>query len=161
MYEKLSDAAAEAVVFALVADWATEHKDAARAWLLKHMGPDAAAVKAVANGQDVGRATWVEGKPKPVIIDNWAFFKFVEEHYPDEIVSSVNPAFQKAILTNSTVVDGTLIDRNGLPVPGVEFRIPNPYVAVKKADSARELVETLLDRGQLRLNGITQLEGPQ
>src|ERR1700757_601998 len=66
---KPSDVAAEAVVWSLVADVARERKDEARAWLSNHMGPDAAAVKAVANGETIGRATWIEGKDTLAVVD--------------------------------------------------------------------------------------------
>lgn len=157
-YEKLSDAAAAAVVWSLISDVAAERKDEARKWLAEHMGPEALAAKAIANGNDIGKASWVEGKPKPVVTNPVVFIEWVCEHYPDEIVRAVNPAFQKAILTKATVVEGTVIDGNGVPIPGVEIRTPAAYVSVRKSDAAREVVEQLLDGGQLSLDGITQPE---
>jgi hypothetical protein len=156
--EKLSDIAAQAVVWALVSDVAKEHKDAARSRLTGLMGADAAAVKAIANGTDVGRATWVEGKPKPMVVNPVQFAVFVAEHYPDELITTVNPAFQRALLSKVSVVDGTVIDSHGVPVPGVEVRASDPYVSVRKSDAARATVESLLDRGHLRLDGMTQIE---
>lgn len=161
-YDKLSDAAAAAVVWALIADAAKENKDAARSWLTERMGPELLAAKAIANGNDVGRVTWVEGKPKPVVTDAYAFLNFVARHYPTEIIRTVNPAFQKALLGNATVVDDALIDSNGVPIPGVEIRTPDPYVSVRKDPAARAVVESLLGSGQLGLDGITQpqIEAP-
>lgn len=155
-YEKLSDAAAVAVVYGLISDVAKERKDQARSWLTSRMGPETLAAKAIANGNDVGRVTWVEGKPKPVVTNPVLFMEFVCEHYPDEIIRTVNSAFQKALLTNATVVDDALIDSNGVPIPGVEIRTPDPYVSVRKSDAARAVVESLLGSGQLGLDGITQ-----
>ncbi|KZS63063.1 hypothetical protein PJN91_17210 [Mycobacterium kansasii] len=159
MTEKLSDIAAQAVVWALIADVAKEHKDAARARLTELMGADAAAVKAVANGADIGRATWVEGKPKPAVVDAAAFAAFVAEHYPTEVITTVNPAFQRALLTKAQVVAGSVVlDSNGVPIAGVELRASDPYVSVRKTDEARATVETLLGGGYLTLDGITQPE---
>lgn len=157
-YAKISDAAAEAVVYALISEVAGERKDEARKWLAEHMGPEALAAKAIANGNDIGKASWVEGKPKPAVTNPSMFFAFVAEHYPDEIISQVNPAFQKALLGSATVVDGVLIDSNGVPIPGVEIRTPAAYVSVRKSDAAREVVEQLLDGGRLSLDGITQAQ---
>lgn len=158
MYEKLSDAAAAAVVWSLISEVAGERKDEARKWLADHMGPEALAAKAIANGNDIGKASWVEVKPKPVVTDAYAFLNFVARHYPTEIIRTVNPAFQKALLGNATVVDDALIDSNGVPIPDVEIRTPDPYVSVRKDPSARAVVESLLGSGQLGLDGITQPE---
>lgn len=155
---KLSDVAAEAVVWGLIESVAKDRKDTAREWLAQHMGPEALAAKAIANGNDIGKASWVEGKPKPVVTNPVLFTEFVCEHYPDELVRMVNPAFQKALLAKATLVDGVLIDGNGVPIPGVQVRQPEPYVSVRKSDSAREVVEQLLNGGRLSLNGITQPE---
>ncbi|OBH08940.1 hypothetical protein [Mycobacterium sp. E1747] len=157
-YEKLSDAAAAAVVWSLISDVAAERKDEARKWLAEHMGPEALAAKAIANGSDIGKASWVEGKPKPVVANPVLFTEFVCEHYPDELIRMVNPAFQKQLLTKATVVEGVLIDGNGVPIPGVQIRQSEPYVSVRKSDAAREVVDQLLDGGRLSLDGITQPE---
>lgn len=109
-----------------------------------------------------GTVSWDKlSKPKPVVTDEYAFLNFVARHYPAEIVKTVNSAFQRALFASASVIDGTLIDNQGVPIPGVELRTPDPYVAVRKSDSARAVVEALLDGGQLRLDGIAQpkLEG--
>lgn len=158
--QKPSDVAGHAVIWALIADLAKENKDAARAWLSHHMGADAAAVKAIAaNGTDVGRASWVEGKPKPVVTDERAFLAFVQEHYPTETLTVVNPAFQRQLFSNLTLIDGTVLDSNGVPVPGVEYRAPEPYVAVRKSAEARATVDALLSTGQLQLGGLAEVTG--
>lgn len=156
---KPSDVAAQAVIWALIADAAKDHKDAARAWLTKHMGADAAAVKAIANGTDVGRASWVEGKPKPVVTDERAFLAFVTEHYPDNTITTVNPAFKQTLFSKATIVDGTIIDSHGVPIPGVEYRASEPYVAVRKSAEARATVDALLSSGQLQLGGLAEVTG--
>jgi hypothetical protein len=158
MWDKPSDAAAEAVVYALIADVAKDRKDEARAWLNNHMGPDAAAVKAVANGENIGRATWIEGKETLAVFDAAAFQEYVTDNWPDELITTVNPAFQKALLAGLKVVGGTVIDKTGEPVPGVALRESAPYVSVRKSDEARATVETLLNSGRLRLEGIAYPE---
>lgn len=160
---KPSDVAAHAVVWALIADVAKEHKDAARAQLTQLMGPDAAAVKAVANGTHVGRATWVEGKDALTVVNPAVFALYVEDKHPDEMIRTINPAWQKAFLAGLKVVDGMVIDKTGEPVPGVELQPSKPFVSVRKSDEARATVEGLLSSGRLQLDGIThpELEGEQ
>lgn len=156
--QKPSDIAAQAVVWSLIADVAKEHKDEARAWLTNNMGPDMAAVKAVANGETIGRATWIESKPTVVVQLPSAFLQYVSDKHPDEVVRTVNPVFQKALLDGLTIVDGTVIDRDGEPVPGVVVRESAPYVSVRKSPEARAAVEELLSGGRLALDGIRQPE---
>ncbi|OIN80193.1 hypothetical protein [Mycobacterium malmoense] len=160
-WEKLSDAAAEAVVWSLIADVAKERKDAARAWLNNRMGADAAAVKAIANGETIGRANWVDGKSVLAVVDTGKFVDYIASHHPGELIVTVNSAFQHALLAKLKVVDGIVIDANGEPVPGVAVRESAPYVSVRKSDEARAVVEQLLSGGRLGIDGIRQPELPQ
>lgn len=157
-WERLSDAAAEAVLWSILADVAKERKDAARAWLTNRMGADAAAVKAIANGQNVGRANWVDGRETLAVTDAEKFTEYVAQHHPGELVVTVNTAFQKALLSNLKIVDGQPIDANGVPVPGVQLRASAPYVSIRKTDEAKATVEQLLSSGRLQLDGIKELE---
>lgn len=163
MSGRLSNLAAEAVIWALICDVAKQHKDHLREVLTSRMGSDAAAVKAVANGVTVGRATWVESKDTLAVTDQSAFMQYVGEKRPEELITTVNPAYQKALLSNLKVIDGEVIDRDGEPVPGVSLRSSAPYVSVRKSDEARATVESLLSSGRLQLDGIThpELEGDQ
>lgn len=151
---KPSDVAAEAAVWGLVETEAKKRKDEARAWLAERMGPDLLAVSAIANGETVGRASFVQGKTTPKVTDPDAFRKFVEQYYPGEIVTAVNPAFQTKFMGEVGVVEGVVVDQNGLVVDGVEFRTGSSYVTVTKAKDAREKVAQLLAGGRLSLEGI-------
>jgi hypothetical protein len=155
----LSEAAGHAAVWALIADVAEEHKDEARAWLTAKMGPDAAAVKAIANGTHVGRVTWTEGTPKLAVVDERAFLAFVQEHYPTETLTIVNPAFKTMLLDKATQVDGTVIDSHGVPIAGVDYRTSKTYVTVNKSDDARATVDALLSSGKLQLGGLAEVTG--
>lgn len=155
---KPSDVAAEAAVWGLVETEAKKRKDEARAWLADRMGPDLLAVSAVANGETVGRASYVEGKTSLKVTDLAAFYAFVEERYPTEIVTAVNPAFQKKLLDELRSVGGVVINNDGEPVPGVEAVQGSSYVSVSKSKDAREKVADLLAGGRLSLDGITAVE---
>lgn len=155
MNKKPSDVAAQAVVWGLIESTAKLRKDEARAWLNNHMNADAAAVKAVANGETIGRATWVEPKQAMTVVDAAAFMGYVGRKWATELVTTVNPAFQKTLLSGLRLVGDTVIDKDGDEVPGVWVRASAPFVSVRKEHSARDTVEALLSGGRLRLDGIT------
>lgn len=157
-WDKPSDAAAEAVLWGILETAAKNRKDEARAWLTNRMGPDMAAVKAVANGETIGRATWVEPVQQYTVVDPAAFMEYVGRKWATELVTTVNPAFQKTFLSGLTDVDGEAIDKDGEPVPGVALRESAPFVSVRKSPEARAAVEELLSGGQVRLDGIGQPE---
>lgn len=162
-WDRPSDAAAEAVLWGILESAAKARKDEARAWLTKRMGPDAAAVKAIAGGETIGRATWVEPNPALTVVDATEFISWIGDHYPDELVHvvEVNWAFKQALLSHAKIIDGVVMDRNGIPIPGVEMRGSAPYVSVRKSGQARATVEELLTAGRLQLDGIRALEeGP-
>lgn len=159
-FEKLSDAAAAATIWSIIADVAKERKDEARAFLTGRMSDDVAAVKAIANGHNVGRANWVDGKTSVVVADVERFTDYVAAKFPTEIVKSVNSAFKSALLAKVTFVGDIAIDENGEPVPGVELREGSPYVSISKSKQAREIVEELLSAGRVGIGGLMPRELP-
>jgi hypothetical protein len=158
-WEKPSDAAAEAAIWGLVESEAKKRKDAARRWLTEHMGPDLLAVKAIANGVDVGRVSFVEPKTELKVTDRELFARHVQRRYPTEVqlVPVVNPAFEARFLSEMvTIVDGTPLDE-GEPVCGVQVVESKPYVSVRKSADAREKVAELMSGGHLSLDGVKEL----
>jgi hypothetical protein len=150
----LSHVAAEAVVWALIADVAKERKDAARAWLADHMGADSLAVAAIAQGVTVGRASLAGGKTTLTVTDPHAFLAWVKEHHPSEILEVVNPAYKQAVTLSATNVDGTPVSPDGLVIAGCEFTAGDPYVSIRKTDEARNTVAALLAHGRISLEGV-------
>lgn len=144
MWDKPSDAAVEAAVWGLIETEAKKRKDAARSWLTSRMGPDLLAVKAHTNGTDFGRASFVEGKQEFKVTDPNLFLKFIVTHYPTEIVTAVNPAFQKRFLSELALFNDIVVDNQGVPVDGVELVEGTSYVSVSKAKDIREKVADLL-----------------
>ena len=108
------------------------------------MAPDAAAVKAVTNKQNIGRATWVGDEDRLVVVDEAAFVAYVLLRHPTKVTIAVEPAFRRVLLAHPEAVDGTVIDEDGEPVPGVELRPSRPHGSSRKTDEARATVEQLL-----------------
>lgn len=158
-----SEVAAHAAIWGLIETEAKARKNEAREWLSRHMGDDVAAVKAVANGVTIGKASWVEGKTAFTVFDDSAFLQYVGAKHPTELVTTVNSAFQEALFSNLKTVGDSVIDKDGEPVPGVRLRQSASFVSVTKTPAARATVEGLLSSGRLQLDGIThpELEGEQ
>ena len=105
------------------------------------------------DGRVIAKATMTKGRRKFVVTDRAAFTAYVKEHYPTEIVESVNPAFERGMGSVVKEVDGLVVDFNGLPIPGVAMEESSPYVSVRKDKDAPFLVAQLLSSGQLSLEG--------
>ena len=108
------------------------------------MVPDAAAVKAVTNKQNIGRAMWVEGEDRLVVVDEAAFVAYVLLRHPTKVTITVNPPFRRVLLAHLEAVDGTVTDDDGEPIPGVELRSSRPHGSTRKTGQARATVEQLL-----------------
>ncbi|HZE14675.1 MAG TPA: hypothetical protein VE197_02625 [Mycobacterium sp.] len=104
--------------------------------------PDAAAVKAVTDKQNIGRAMWVEGEDRLVVVDEAAFVAYVLLRHPTKVTITVDPPFRRVLLAHLQAVDGTVIDDDA--VPGVELRPSRPHGSTRKTDQARATVEQLL-----------------
>jgi hypothetical protein len=157
--QKPSEVAAKAAVWGLIEVEAKKHKDDARAWLHRRMGVDNAAVKAVANGETIGTASWVEGKQTLAVTDQSAFLNYVGTKHPTQLVTTVNPDFLDTLFRSLKVVGDTVIGQDGEPVPGVCVRVGASYVSVSKTKKARNTVDALLSSGRLQLGGLAEVTG--
>lgn len=157
---KPSDVAGDALAWSVIETEAKARKEACRAWLTDHLGPDLLAVAAQVNGQQVGKASYSLGSPEFKVTDSAAFMAFVVEQYPTEIevVTQVNSAFQKRLLGELQAVGGTAIDTNGVPVPGVELQPGKPRLTITKDKGARDTIAAALAGGRLSLDPVKELE---
>jgi hypothetical protein len=151
------DAAAEAVVYALIEDIAKERKEAARAWVAKHLREDSSrGVDAVANGQIIGSVTRSKDSEKLDVADLSAFLEYAVAHQPHLI--SVAYQAKDSFLRTLKQIDGQWIDPDGTIVPGVGMRHSFGSVRVNKDNAAREKVDELLAAGRVSVDGIKALE---
>jgi hypothetical protein len=152
MSDDLRDIAARAVVYQIIEQAAKERKDEARAQLSALEPGDTLAAKW--DGQLLGKATMTRGKSKIVVTDVQRLVEWLQYAHPTEIVISANPAY----LTTLRDVDGVVIDKDGVVVPGVELVSGTPYVSVRKEKDAPFVVSQLLSGGRIQLDGIRELE---
>lgn len=152
------DAAAEAVVWALIEDVAKERKEEARNWVAERLREDSSkGVEAVANGQIIGSVSRAKDKMKLDVNDQAAFLEYAISHQPHLI--SVDWRAKEAFIKTLKQVDEQWIDRDGVIVPGVWERPSRGSVRVIKDPSARETVQDLLSAGRVSIDGLKELEG--
>lgn len=149
----LREAAARAAIWSVIEAAAKERKEEAKAELAALEVGDSIAGKV--GGAIVGKASWTNGRQKLVITDPEAFLAFVELHHATEVIRSVNPAYVRTLESLSKGLDGTVIDGDGLVVPGVEIVQGEPYLTVRRDKDAEAIVTGLLRHGLVELNGIS------
>jgi hypothetical protein len=96
---------------------------------------------------------------KPEVFEAW-----VREHRPDQLVTTVNPAYVKYVLDQANT-DGTAVNEaTGEVIPGVEFTPSTPYVAVNFAkgrapgEGGRELIRDAWRTGALQITELLAIE---
>lgn len=152
-WEHPRDAAAEAVVYALIEDVAKERKEEARAWVAKHLREDSSkGVDAIANGQIIGSVTRSKDSEKLDVSELGAFLEYAAANQPYLI--SIAYQAKESFLRTLKQVDGKWIDRDGAIVPGVGIRHSFGSVRVNKDERARAIVAELLFKGRVALDGI-------
>ncbi len=152
-WEHPRDAAAEAVVWALIASVAEENKKQARDYLVAHLNAEnSRGVDAVANGQVIGSVT--RSKPAEVVdVDDMpAFMDYVAQHHPDLL--SIHYLAKSTLLRKLKEVDGAFVDPEGVVVPGISKRMSTGSVRVNPDSNAREVVRGLLAHARISLEGI-------
>lgn len=151
------DAAAEAVLWSLIASVAEENKKTVRDYLVDILtGEDSRGVDAVVNGQIIGSVTRSKPAEKLDVTDPDEFLRYVIHHRPDLL--TVDYKARDAILRTLTEVDGHWIDPAGVVVDGVGTRMTTGAVRINPDPKARDVVRELLADGLERGYGIKQIE---
>lgn len=161
MSEALRDAAFRAFIYQTLEARAKQLKDEARAELSAI--PVGETVAATHGGCLLAKASMSRGKTKLVVTDPAVFTAWVLLHHPSEVVSTVNPAYVKAIEARAKELGlGAVIDTNGVVVPGVEIQESAPTVSVRKERDldALTVVGQLLRDGAVSLDGVKAIEAP-
>lgn len=150
----LHQTALRAGVFQVIEREAKAAKDAAREALTVLL-PYGDTVAGRVGDDLLCKAGWSKGSTKAVITDQAAFLAWVKEHHPTEVevVESVNDAYVKSLKT----VDGVVIDKDGLPVDGMEVVTGKPSLSVRSEKNALDLVQQLIDEGRVTLDAIKEL----
>ena len=143
-------------VVSVIADAAKTRKDELRAEILgimQELGA-ASANATLPDGTAVGKASTVEGKPKPVVISEDLLAEYVQQDSPSEVVVRVREAYRRALLDRLVPgPEGDAVDpETGVIVPGIRFGEGTPYVSMRFAKDGRENVLEALRQGQVALD---------
>lgn len=136
-----------------VRDW----ESAAKSQLELLQGERKAAVVA---GQVIGHVTMAKGRRTARVASDAALLAYVKAHHPTEIetLELVRPAFLKHLLDDA-VKRGAFVDSDGVVIDGLIAVVDgDPYPMSKLTDDADIVIGALLQRGQLGLHGLKEIE---
>ncbi len=112
------------------------------------------------DGQELGTVQLDRPSTSWQVRDRAAFTAWVEDTHPDEIVRSVNPAFERSVL-DRVKRDGGLVDEAtgevGMP-PGLLLVQGSPTLKTRLAGDAKPTVLAALGESA-RVLGLAELEG--
>lgn len=91
------------------------------------------------DGAELGVVTLSRGKPKAAVVDEAAFKSWVASRHPEELMTVVNPAFVRKILSDAEKEpEGLAVDRDtGEVIPGIALLPRQGSVIVRKTEEAR------------------------
>lgn len=157
--EKISDIAAEAVLWAHVGKLADERKEAAKARAVERMKADGVrAVDAVALGKMIGQIFASRPKQACRIEDSPGFLAWVKERYPDEITETVRPSFQKKLLESAVIDLEGVVWLMGEVCAAVSAYLKDPTYTVKPSGDVDVVVSELIALRRFTLDGFKELE---
>lgn len=82
------------------------------------------------NGDKMAAINLTAGRRTAIVTDGRAFLEWVRTHYPDEIMSTVNPAFEER-LRRDALTAGLGVGPGGELLEFIQIRQGDPYIAVK------------------------------
>lgn len=93
------------------------------------------------DGTPIASVTLTEGSPKPAVVDELEFIRWVKANAPDEIVDSVRSSYQRALLGRVEVREGVAVDTGtGEVVSGVGVVAKAPYISMRYKSEGRAAI---------------------
>ena len=141
----LQQAARKVAAAKLIADVVKAEGDAAKATVEAAM--ESLGVERLRGADDAGGAagtlTRSCRRPAARVTDEAAFFAWVAQRYPSEVVSSVRESFRDRLLFAASQA-GDPVDAQGEVIPGVEIVPGASYVSYRPAADAKGRMRDLL-----------------
>jgi hypothetical protein len=152
----LTELARALAVVTVIADAAKARKDELRVeilGMLQELGA-AAANATLPDGTQVGKASAVESKLKPVVLSEDRLAEYVQQDSPSEVVLRVRDVYRRALLDRLVVgPENCAVDpATGVIVPGVKFADSPSYVSMRFAKDGRGVVLAALHEGRVALD---------
>lgn len=146
------------LVLKLLADQIRTGRDVAATEVRDTWRPSTRIPATLPDGRVLGTVTLTDGKTGARVTDEAAFTAWVRKHRPDEIVETVRPSYQKAVLAEAKDA-GAPVTRDGELIPGVEIVHGDPYPSVRAVDGAMDAVRDAWSTGQLDWSIVPEI-GP-
>lgn len=139
----LHDVAAQMVALKEIRDRVDAEREKRKAQFLAD-GEEGDRTTAKLDGQIIGAVSIVKARETAKIVDEAALTQWVMSHFPTEIetINRVRTSFLNVILKSVKENGGWIDAKTGefLAVDGVDVAVGDPYVSVKVADGASEIV---------------------
>ncbi|MER7078163.1 MULTISPECIES: hypothetical protein [Bacteria] len=159
----LKDTAAMAAALRVLDERVKAARTAANADMLAAADPGDR-ITATHDGQALGSVSVTTGRTTARVTDPAAFAAWCAEHYPTEVEHRpvVRESFVRAVLDASKHAGQAAMPDGTLDVPGIDVAEGDPYVTVRLAPNAAEVVADMVRTGAIRLDGTRPaIEGAQ
>ena len=152
-HRNLRDLALEIAAITTLVDHLDDKKESLRdnfQQIANELGADA--TKAVLDGKEIAKISLVMSKPKPMVIDEKAFLKFVKTFRPDEIVEAIRDSYRKVWLERlSPHEDGAIDEETGEIFDFVKFSQTKPYISTRFQPEGRATIIKAFEDNHLPL----------
>lgn len=152
---ELADAATRVAIVAALKTKVLEAYELARTEAGDHMDPGDRKAAQLGDGK-LGHVTVANGSTRAKVTNEDAFTKWVADNHPDEIVQAVRPSYVNKILSDAKHYGQAVDVTSGELIPGVDVAVGNPYVTVKLAEDAAEIIAANWDTA---LRHVPELPG--
>lgn len=136
---ELSDAATRVAIVAALKAKVLEAHELARAEAGDRMDPGDRKAAQLGDGR-LGHVIMTTGSTRAKVVNDDAFTAWVAKNYPDELVQSVRSSYVNKVLSDAKRYGQAVDTSTGELIPGVDVTVGNPYVSVKLAEDAGEII---------------------
>lgn len=141
--------AIQAVALKVLADRVDVRQRAVKRELAAALDPGDRKTAALDDGTKVGTVTYSSPDKRARVVNDRTLADWVADHYPDEVIPTVRPAFL-ALLLDTAKKSGTAVDVNtGEVIPGIDVGDTTPYLSVRPDPEAVGALVDAIRAGQL------------
>lgn len=147
-------AALQAAIIKVLADKVTAANELSKAAVLTELDPGDR-LNATHDGRSVATVSVAKGRTTAKVTDEDRFARWVNDHYPSEVEHKpvVRGSFVNAVLEQSKKAGEPCGPGGELDVPGIEVGAGDPYVTIRPAADAEQIVGDMFRAGRIDVDG--------